>query len=87
MMATDYRRYRTESLLGATLAAQKRFDEAEPVLLAACEGMKQKQAVASALYRPKLRKAWQQLIAMYESWGKPDLAAERRAELPGIEPE
>ena len=35
----DWQRFRTESLLGATLAGQKKYAEAEPLLLEGYRGM------------------------------------------------
>jgi tetratricopeptide (TPR) repeat protein len=68
---TDWRLAVTDSHLGATLAALKRFEEAEPLLLAA------EKVLASASAAPAARKAQARarLVTLYESWGKPDRAA------------
>jgi eukaryotic-like serine/threonine-protein kinase len=84
VVPNDFRRYQTESLLGAALAAENKYAEAEPLLVSGYEGMKQRQMAGSALYRPKLRKACEQLIEMYEHWSKPDQAAALRKELAEI---
>jgi hypothetical protein len=80
----DYRRYRTEALLGAALAMQEKYAEAEPLLISGYEGMKQRPQSGSALYAAKLRKAGEQLVDLYERWGKLDKAAERKKELSGL---
>jgi tetratricopeptide (TPR) repeat protein len=57
--------YSARSLLGEALAAQKKFDEAEPLLVSACDDL-QKNEVA-----PPIRKkeAIERVIRLYESWG------------------
>ena len=47
MMATVYRRYWTETLLGASLAGEQNYDQAEPLLLTGYAGMKQNAAAVS----------------------------------------
>jgi tetratricopeptide (TPR) repeat protein len=71
----DFRRYRTESLLGASLAGEQRYAEAEPLLLSGYEGMKQREAATIVRLRPKIKKGLQDLIALYVAWGKPERAA------------
>ncbi len=80
-MPSDFRRFRTQSLLGAALAGEKRYAEAEPLLVAGFEGMKERRNKVNALYLPKIKKAADQLVHLYEDWGKPELAAARRKEL------
>jgi eukaryotic-like serine/threonine-protein kinase len=80
-MTDDYRLYWTQSLLGASLAGQRRYAEAEPLLVSGFEGMQRRQASVSVLLRQKLRKAAEQIIHLYEGWNKPDKAAEWRKKL------
>ena len=78
---TIWSRYACESLLGATLAAQKNYDAAEPLLLSGYEGMNQRKEsipVHSRFYLEDTRKA---LVRLYEAWGKPAKAAEWRQQL------
>lgn len=70
----DYRRYWTENLLGASLAGQGKYDEAEALLLSGYEGMIQKADKVSDLNRQKLKKASEQVTWCYEAWGKRDKA-------------
>ena len=63
--------------LGEYLTIQGRYDEAEPLLLRSYESLKSSQGAGN----PRTRLAVQRLIALYESWGKPDRANEYRAEL------
>jgi tetratricopeptide (TPR) repeat protein len=58
------------SLLGASLAGQGRYEEAEPLLVRAYEGM-----VEGAQWKSA---ALERLLALYEAWGKPEKATEWR---------
>jgi tetratricopeptide (TPR) repeat protein len=74
----DWQRFRAQSLLGASLAGQKKYAEAERLLLESYEGMvarKDKIAV-SDWYHVELAHDW--LVELYEAWGKPEKAAEWR---------
>ena len=65
----------TKSLLGATLAALARYDEAEAVLLDAQRDLK-------AVPEPRDREVktnLTRLVALYEAWGRPNKAATYRA--------
>jgi tetratricopeptide (TPR) repeat protein len=77
----DWQRFRAESLLGASLAGQKKYAEAEPLLLEGYRGMvarKERMAVPD-LYH--LDRACEWIAELYRAWGKPEKAAEWRQEL------
>ena len=80
-------RIRTESLpkehfwvalangaLGECLTIEKRFTDAEPLLLSSYESLKNSQGANN----PRTGIALQRLIALYEAWGKPEQAAHYR---------
>jgi len=69
-------RYNCQSLLGASLVAQKRFAEAESMLLSGYEGMVQRKPSISAPDRGDLTEAGNRIVAFYKDWGKSDTAAE-----------
>jgi eukaryotic-like serine/threonine-protein kinase len=72
----DWQRFRAESLLGASLAGQKKYAEAEPLLLEGYEGMtarKDKIPVPDWYYLD-LAHGW--IAELYGAWGKPKKAAE-----------
>jgi eukaryotic-like serine/threonine-protein kinase len=75
----DWQRYRAESLLGASLAGQKKYAEAEPLLLEGYQGMlaRKEKIDAPDLYHLDLARKW--IIQLYQAWGKPDKAAEWKA--------
>jgi non-specific serine/threonine protein kinase/serine/threonine-protein kinase len=82
-------RFDTLSLLGASLAGQGKFVEAEPMLIEAYNGLKERQERIPYLWRKKRpAEAAQRLVDLYEAWGKKDLADEwrkrvdRESELP-----
>ncbi len=74
----SWQRYRSESLLGANLAAQGRFAEAEAPAVEGYRGMVRKQAGIAFEERPGIERAAARIVQLYESWGKPDQAAEWR---------
>ncbi len=67
----------TESNLGAALAGQRRFEEAEPLLVDAYETLRDHARASPA----RRRQALERVVALYEAWGKPDRAAEWRSRL------
>lgn len=76
-----WQRYNCQSLLGVSLAGQKRYAEAEPLVLAGYEGMLQRQATISAPSRSTLASAGQLIVQFYQDWGKPDKVAEWKQRL------
>jgi hypothetical protein len=75
--STHWRISYTEALLGSCLGGERRFDEAEPLLLAGYETLRAKRGEA----RDETRMAASGLVALYAAWGKPDRAAEWRKKL------
>jgi serine/threonine protein kinase len=72
----EWQRFRAESLLGATLAGQKKYAEAESPLLEGYQGMvaRKTRISSSDLYHLQLAHKW--LVRLYKDWGKPQKAAE-----------
>jgi eukaryotic-like serine/threonine-protein kinase len=73
--------FNTRSLLGATLLGQKRFAEAEPLIVSGYEGMKAHEEKIPPRLRPRLSEAAHRVVRLYEGWGKPDQAAAWKAKL------
>jgi hypothetical protein len=69
-----WQRYSCEALLGESLVAEKRWSEAEPILLAGYDGMRQREASIPAASRANVRNAAGWLVRLYTEEGKPDLA-------------
>ncbi|MGO9087224.1 MAG: tetratricopeptide repeat protein [Candidatus Sulfotelmatobacter sp.] len=76
----DWQRFRAESLLGASLAGQKKYGEAEPPLLEGYQGMLARKNRISSSDHYHLQLAHQWLVQLYKDWGKPQKAAEMAKE-------
>jgi tetratricopeptide (TPR) repeat protein/predicted Ser/Thr protein kinase len=74
----DWQRFRAETLLGASLAGQKKYAEAEPLLLEGHQGMmaRKDRIAVPDLYHLDRAREW--VVRLYEDWGKPEKAAEWR---------
>jgi hypothetical protein len=70
----DWRIAQAQSLLGASLIAQKRYAEAEPLLLAAAANL---QPIAGAQDRERVANR-ARLASLYDTVGRPQLAANYR---------
>ena len=72
----DWERFRAESLLGASLAGQKKYAEAEPLLLEGYQGMlaRQERIAVPDRYHLDLVREW--IVQLYQGWGKAGKAAE-----------
>jgi hypothetical protein len=77
----DWSTFNTRSTLGGSLAGQKRYAEAEPLIVSGYEGLKAREARIPPPGKPRLREAAERVVKLYEAWGKPDKAAEWRARL------
>jgi eukaryotic-like serine/threonine-protein kinase len=80
--------FNTRSLLGGALLGQKKYAEAERLIVSGYEGMKAREAKIAPPGRPSLTDAAGRVVKLYEAWGKKDKAAEWRAKLakPSAEP-
>jgi hypothetical protein len=71
----------SQSLLGASLTGQHKFAEAEPFLVDGYRGMTQQEDASSIANQTEIGNAGQRIVELYESWGKPEKAAEWRQKL------
>ena len=74
----DWQRFRAESLLGASLAGQKNYAEAEPLLIEGYQGMLARKDRIDIPNQYHLQLAHKWLVQLYQAWGKPDKAAESK---------
>jgi eukaryotic-like serine/threonine-protein kinase len=73
--------FNATSLLGGALLAQRKFADAEPLLLKGYEGMKQReQSIPSQVKKQRLCDALDRLIAFYTAVNKPDEVKKWKAE-------
>src|SRR5262249_58972198 len=71
----DWATFDTRSLLGAALLLQKKYTAAQPLLLSAYEGLKEREAKLPLEGRGSLASAARRLVQLYEAWGKTDQVA------------
>jgi serine/threonine protein kinase len=77
----NWTRYKCQSILGADLAAQAKYSEAEMPLIDGYEGLAKREATIAAADRAELAKAGERLVILYQAWGVPDKAAAWRSKL------
>jgi serine/threonine protein kinase len=73
--------FNTQSLLGGALLGQKKYAEAEPLLVKGYEGMKQREAKIPKAGKVRLTEAVTRLVQLYNAWGKPAEAEQWSKEL------
>jgi hypothetical protein len=73
----DWQQGQMRSLLGAALLGQKRYAEAEPLLVSGYNGMKD----APAASADRKRLALARVVLLYESWNRAQPSASRSREL------
>ena len=71
----DWARFRAESLLGASLAGQKKYAEAEPLLLEGYQGMAARKDRIGVPDWYHIDRAREWIVQLYQASGKPDKAA------------
>jgi hypothetical protein len=76
--------YNAQSMLGGSLFGQKKYAEAEPLLLKGYQGLKPKATEIPPPIRTRLPDAAERLVRLYEVWGKPTEAARWKKELESL---
>jgi serine/threonine protein kinase/Tfp pilus assembly protein PilF len=76
----DWQRFRAETLLGASLAGQKKYAEAEPLLLEGYQGMAARKERIRVPDWYHLDRAREWIAKLYQAWGKPEKAAEWKSQ-------
>jgi serine/threonine protein kinase len=80
-MPRDWKQYEAMCLLGAALLNQRRYAEAEKLLVPGYEGARDRQASIPFRDRSTLLAAGERIIRLYEEWEKPEEAAAWKAKL------
>ena len=75
--------FNTLSLLGGSLLGQKKYADAEPLLLKGYEGMKAREKAIPPQGATRLPEAARRLVELYEATGDPEKAAKWRIEWAG----
>jgi hypothetical protein len=73
--------FNTKSVLGGALLGQKKYADAEPLLMGGYEGMKQREKTIPEPAETRLPEALERLVQLYEAMDKKDEAAKWRKEL------
>ena len=77
----EWSTFNARSMLGGSLLGQKKYAQAEPLLLSGYEGMKAREAKIPAQGKPRLAEAGERVVKLYEAWGQTEKAAEWRKKL------
>ena len=77
----EWSTFNTRSMVGGSLLGQKKFADAEPLILAGYEGMKAREGKIPALGKPPLAEAAKRVVRLYEDWGKSEQAAAWKAKV------
>ena len=77
----EWTTFNTKSMLGGALLCQDKYAEAEPLLLAGYEGMKQRETKIPSEGKIRLTEALERLTRLYEALEKKDKASKWRKEL------
>ena len=72
--------FNTMSQLGGALLGQKKYAEAEPLLLRGYEGLSRRKSAIPPEARDRLPEAIDRLVELYEATGRPDDAKKWKAE-------
>ncbi len=68
-------------MLGGSLLGQKKYAEAEPLIVSGYEGMKAREAKIPPAGMSRLTEGSERVLKLYEAWGKTDKAALWRAKV------
>jgi tetratricopeptide (TPR) repeat protein len=80
----DWRAFDARVLLGSTLLGQQKYAQAEPLLLAGYQGLKQREDRIPADGKRRLEEALRQLVQLYQGMAQPEKAAEWKKKLPEL---
>jgi hypothetical protein len=69
-------------MLGGSLDGQKKYAEADPLLISGYEGLMQRGEAMQLQNRRFLSESGERIVQLYKNWGKPEMAASWRAKLP-----
>ena len=86
LMPDSWRTFNARSMLGASLLGQRKYEAAEPLLLAGYEGLsKRAEEIPSEFRKVRLTEALQRLADLYEQTGRQDQAVECKKRLADLD--
>ena len=77
----DWFTFNIRSVLGGYLLREKKFAEAEPLLLSSYNEMKARESKIPPYAKARLTEAGERIIQLYKAWSQPEKAKEWRAKL------
>jgi serine/threonine protein kinase/TPR repeat protein len=77
----DWRTFYARSMLGGSLLGQKKYSDAEPLLVSGYEGMQQRADTIPAVGKVRLKEALQRVVQLYVATDQADNAARWKAKL------
>jgi len=80
-MPDHWSRFCAASLVGGALLGQRKYSEAEPLLVQGYEGMRQRERMIDAGFKHWLAKAGDRLVSFYDATNQPEKARRLREEL------
>jgi tetratricopeptide (TPR) repeat protein len=83
----DWSVFHAKNMLGAAKAGQKRFAEAEPLLLEGYRGMCERTASIPPFQLPRIGESVERIISFYTATGRTDEVAKWQATFDNLEPE
>jgi TolA-binding protein len=87
MDRNNWKTFNVQAAVGGELLNQKKYAQAERMLLAACKGLKAQQVKLPVAGTQRLRQALQDLVQLYEARGKKEEAAKWRKQLEALKPQ
>jgi serine/threonine protein kinase/tetratricopeptide (TPR) repeat protein len=81
----DWRMFAMRRLVGTSLLGQKKYAEAEPLLLSGYRGMKERESKIQRQEKLLLKVALQSLVQLYDATGRPEQVAEWKKKLDEFE--
>ncbi len=80
-MKDDWRKFEIQGQLGEALWLQKKYEEAEPLVIGSHEGLTTRWKQVTVDARPRLPEARRRVVKLYESWGRTTQAASWKEKL------
>ena len=77
----EWSTFSSRSLLGGAMLGQKKYADAEPLLVSGYEGMREREANIPAARKLLIRQALERLVKLYEATDQPQKTAEWKAKL------
>jgi non-specific serine/threonine protein kinase/serine/threonine-protein kinase len=74
--SNTWQRFDLQSMLGAALAGQKKYDKAEPLLVSAYAGLSEQRDSIPVPAKSSIDSAGERIVQLYQGWNQPEKAAE-----------